>query len=104
MMFVRPWIRRDAESDPRDAGATRASLHQHQHGGLLHGLHHVLELAGLGARLLELGGDLGDRMQESEEVAALLGVALGGTRVSRVVSGVPPETRAGGVWAETITP
>ena len=36
------------------------SIHQHQHGGWLGGLHHVLELPGLRVRFLELGGDCGD--------------------------------------------
>ena len=56
---------------------TARSIHQHQHGGLLHGLHHVLELAVLRVGFLQLGGDFGDGIQKT----------LGGTRVSRVVSG-----------------
>ena len=50
------------------------SIHQHQHGGLLHGLDHVLELAGLGGGFLEAGGDFGDGFEEAQEVAALDGV------------------------------
>ena len=39
------------------------SIHQHQHGGLLHGLYHVLELAPLRVGFLQLGGDCGDESQ-----------------------------------------
>ena len=49
----------------------RPSIHQHQHGGWLGGLHHVLELPVLRVRFLELGGDGGDGFQEVEEEAAL---------------------------------
>ena len=42
------------------------SIHQHQHGGWLGGLHHVLELPGLRVRFLELGGDCGDGFQKGE--------------------------------------
>lgn len=39
-------------------------MHQHQHGGLLHGLHHVLKLALLRVGFLQLGGDFGDGCED----------------------------------------
>src|SRR5262245_5746872 len=49
----------------------KISIDQHQHGGLLRVLHHILKLALVGVWLFELGGNFGDRFEEAQEITAL---------------------------------
>jgi hypothetical protein len=43
------------------------SIHQHEHGGLFGGFDHILEFPVSGGRFLELGGNFGDGLEETQE-------------------------------------